>query len=176
MPREYIITMTAENRVGILSAVTKAMADLGADLRETSQTVVRGYFTMIFSAEFPENIDRNIVVDHLQDACRPFGIDVNLKEPPPDSNDGSSPKAHKIRVIRLGGDNKPGVLRRLSGMISTRRVDIVGMHAVRTRGGDGFEMILKVALPIEIDTEQFLADINEAGRELSMTAELSGGG
>ena len=34
MSKEYIITMTAGNRTGILSAVTKAMAELGADLRE----------------------------------------------------------------------------------------------------------------------------------------------
>ena len=54
MAREYIITMTAENRVGIMSAVTKAMTELGGDLREASQTVVRGFFTMIFSAEFPD--------------------------------------------------------------------------------------------------------------------------
>ena len=60
--------MTAGNRTGILSAVTKAMAELGADLREASQTVVRGYFTMIFSAEFPDTMDEKVIRDHLQDA------------------------------------------------------------------------------------------------------------
>ena len=72
MAREFIITMTAANRVGILSAVTKAMADLGGDLREASQTVVRGFFTMIFSAEFPDQTSPHVITDHLQDVGRPF--------------------------------------------------------------------------------------------------------
>ena len=55
MPKEYIITMTAANRVGILAAVTNAMAELDADLKEARQTVVRRFFTMIFSAEFPKS-------------------------------------------------------------------------------------------------------------------------
>ena len=44
--KEWIIIMAAANRAGILAAVTKAMAELGGDLREASQTVVRGFFTM----------------------------------------------------------------------------------------------------------------------------------
>ena len=68
MDREYIITMTAVNRVGILAAVTKAMAELGGDLREASQTVVRGFFTMIFSSEFPADLAPDVIIDHLQDS------------------------------------------------------------------------------------------------------------
>ncbi len=66
MARELIITMAAANRAGILAAVTKAMSELGGDLREASQTVVRGYFTMIFSAEFPDQIDQTLIRDHLR--------------------------------------------------------------------------------------------------------------
>ena len=70
MAKELIITMAAANRAGILAAVTKAMSELGGDLREASQTVVRGFFTMIFSAEFPDTMDQSVVRDHLQDACQ----------------------------------------------------------------------------------------------------------
>lgn len=173
MPREYIITMTAENRVGILSAVTKAMAELGGDLREASQTVVRGFFTMIFSAEFPDHLDQTIVVDHLQDVCRPFGIDVNLKEPASDAQTESPERSLKVQVLRLGGDNRPGVLRQLSSLISTRRIDISGMHAVRTRGGKGFEMIMKIAVPSDLNTDQLLTELNQAGKSFNITADLS---
>lgn len=90
MAREYIITMTAANRVGILSAVTKALSELGADLREASQTVVRGFFTMIFSAEFPDEMDPVVITDHLQDVCRSFGIDVNLKDADAERDDSDA--------------------------------------------------------------------------------------
>ncbi|MCA9037508.1 MAG: ACT domain-containing protein [Planctomycetaceae bacterium] len=173
MPKEYIITMTAANRVGIMSAVTRAMSDLGADLREASQTVVRGYFTMIFSAEFPEKLDAGVIRDHLLDVCRPFGIDVNLKEPVPETGDETPRKTLRLYSLRLGGDNQPGVLRQLSTVISTKRIDIAGMHAVRVRRGSGFEMVMKIAVPPELDIDGLLAELNQIGQPFNMTADIS---
>jgi glycine cleavage system transcriptional repressor len=174
MSKEYIITMTAGNRTGILSAVTKAMAELGADLREASQTVVRGYFTMIFSAEFPDKIEETVIRDHLQDACRPFDIEISLRDPsihlPADNAATLETKPYRLR---LGGKNEPGALRKLSQVMSLHSVDITGMHAVRTGEGTGFEMVLRLAVPSTCQVDALLQDLNEAGRAFQMTAEIS---
>lgn len=173
MAREFIITMTAANRVGILSAVTKAMSELGGDLREASQTVVRGFFTMIFSADFPDSIEAGVVRDHLMDVCRPFGIEVGLKDPavdlPADPGGGGS----RVMAIRIGGTNRPGVLRKISSTISMHRVDIAGMHAVRTDVGDQFEMVLKIAVPPDCAVETLLSELQRTGAEFDCTAEVS---
>ncbi len=173
MSKEYIITMTAANRVGILSAVTKAMSDLGADLRQASQTVVRGYFTMIFSAEFPDSIEKQVIIDHLQDTCRPFGIDINLKDPSADKTEVPLMDQATLRLLRLGGQNKPGVLRQLSAIISMKRIDIVGMHAIRTKDGAGFEMIIKIAIPDGVSTDDLLKELNSMGQSFEITADIS---
>ena len=174
MSREYIITMTAGNRTGILSAVTKAMAELGADLREASQTVVRGYFTMIFSADFPDTMDESVIRDHLQDACRPFDIEISLRDPsahlPVYSAATAGTKPYRLR---LGGKNEPGALRKLSQVMSLHSVDITGMHAVRTGEGAGFEMVLRLAVPLKCGVDGLLYDLNEAGSAFEMTAEIS---
>lgn len=173
MTREFIITMTAANRVGILSAVTRAMSELGGDLREASQTVVRGFFTMIFSADFPDSIDGDVIRAHLMDVGRPFGIDVGVKDPAVDLAADPGGGGSRILAIRLGGWNKPGVLRRISSTISMNRVDIAGMHAVRTAIGDQFEMVLKIAVPPDCSVEQLLAQLQRDGEEFSATAELT---
>ena len=54
---DYIVTVTAADRVGIVHAVTGAISELGGNIKELSQTVLRGYFTIILSAEFPEARD-----------------------------------------------------------------------------------------------------------------------
>ncbi|MCA9036460.1 MAG: ACT domain-containing protein [Planctomycetaceae bacterium] len=172
MSRELIITMTAANRAGILSAVTKAMGELGADLREMSQTVVRGFFTMIFSAEFPENIDEGIIRDHLNDVCRPFDIEIGVKDPARDLSDSGNGTNSQIHALRIGGNNRPGVLRKLSSVLSIRRVDITGMHAVRTSDAAGFEMVMKVAVPTECGIEDLLKELQAAGEPFEATVEL----
>ncbi|MEZ6122094.1 MAG: ACT domain-containing protein [Planctomycetaceae bacterium] len=173
MAKEFIITMTAANRVGIMAAVTRAMSELGADLREASQTVVRGYFTMIFSAEFPEKLDADVIRDHLKDICRPFGIDVNLKAPAQDLQDTVPGKPVRIYSLRLGGDNQPGVLRQVSTLIAARQVDIAGMHAVRVRKGSGFEMVMKIAVPTDLAIDSLLVELNRIGEPFNMTADVT---
>ncbi len=174
MSREYIITMTAANRSGILSAVTKAMAELGADLRECSQTVVRGFFTMIFSAEFPETLDPGIIRDHLSDVCRPFGIEVGLKDPARElSSEHRSAHTAALHSLRIRGQNRPGALRRLSSVMGMHQVDIRGMHAVRTSDKEGFEMVMKVAVPSDFSITQLTAELQKAGSDFSTAVELT---
>jgi len=173
MGRELIITMAGANRAGILAAVTKAMSELGGDLREASQTVVRGFFTMIFSVEFPETMEMGIVRDHLQDACRPFGIDLGIRDPAvhPPILSVTTTMTRPYR-LRIGGKNQPGALRRLSQVMSMKSIDITGMHAVRTAEGDTFEMVLRLAVPVDCPIEVFLGELDLAGQEFQVTAEL----
>ena len=81
MSKRYIISLMAANRVGILSAVTQALDDLGANLLEVSQTVMQKYFTIILAADFPDERDPKVIVDHIRDACSQYGVQVNLKIP-----------------------------------------------------------------------------------------------
>ena len=173
MARELIITMAAANRAGILAAVTKAMSELGGDLREASQTVVRGFFTMIFSAEFPDSMDQSLIRDHMQDACRPFGIELGIREP------AAALSAHNATTVstrpfrlRIGGHNQPGALLRLSQLMSMKGIDITGLHALRTEEGHAFEMVLKLAVPKDYTNENLLLDIENAGKEFEITADL----
>ena len=172
MAKELIITMAAANRAGILAAVTKAMSELGGDLREASQTVVRGFFTMIFSAEFPDTMDPS-VVRHLQDACRPFGIDLAIRDASVQltAHNAAHAGTRSFR-LRIGGRNQPGALRRLSQMMSMKGIDITGMHAVRTEEGQAFEMVLKLAVPQDSTVENLLKELESAGQEFEITADL----
>lgn len=171
MAREFIITMTAANRMGILSAVTKAMSDLGADLFEASQTVVRGYFTMIFSARFPDTLSQEIIAEHLLDVGRPFDIDVTIKAGPEETT-ADVPQTHSMHAIRVGGTNRPGLLRTLSTTMAKQEVDIVGMRAVQTDEG-GFEMHMKVLAPADDGIERLLDALNGQGQEQGFSANLA---
>ena len=172
MAKEYIITMTAANRVGILSAVTRALTELGADLREASQTVVRGFFTMIFSAEFSDEMDPVVITGHLQDVCRSFDIDITLKDALAE-RDLVATQGERLYRLRLGGENQKGVLRKLSATIAMNRVDIAGMHAVRTKNGEGFEMFMKIAAPQNFDMNALVNELNSTGKSFNITAEIS---
>ena len=173
MAKELILTMTAANRVGILSAVTRALTDLGCDLRELSQTVVRGYFTMIFLAEFPDELGEDIIQAHINDTCRTFEIDVAIRDPKRDTQSESAEGTSSLHMLRMGGENQPGVLRQLSTVLCVHQADIIGMRAVRLPGGHGFEMVMKISFSGESDIRTLVDDLNRAGELFSMTVDVT---
>jgi len=174
MANEFVLTMTAANRAGILSAVTRAMAELGGDLRELSQTVVRGYFTMIFSAEFPEELTEEVIRAPVADTCRPYGIEVGIKNPLQDGLSEKTTVLAAVHTLRIGGDNYPGVLGELSTVISMHQADIVGMRAVRTQDGGGFEMMMKVAVPQNCEITALVSALADATTNDSVSIEITG--
>jgi len=176
MANEFVLTMTAANRSGILSAVTRAMAELGGDLRELSQTVVRGYFTMIFSAEFPDDLTEEIVRAHVEDTCRPYGIEVGVKNPVQDGLPAKTDALPAVHTLRIGGSNHPGVLQELSTVISMHQADIVGMRAVRVEDSDGFEMVMKVAVPREFEIGSLVAELSNATQNHDISIDATGSG
>ena len=59
--------VTAADRVGIVYSVTGALLDLGGNVLELSQTVMRGYFTLILEASFPTPRSTQQLADAIQD-------------------------------------------------------------------------------------------------------------
>lgn len=170
MSREYIITMTAENRVGILAAVTNAMNELGADLVECSQTVVSGYFTMIFSARFPDNREQQVIRDHLGDVCRPFDIEVTMS--PVNHDRADAPEGDAVtKRLRLAGLNTPGILRRIAVKMSLNQIDIIGMHAWR-QDEQRFEMVMKIAIPGRFSPDDLIKELKAIEPAWELEAEL----
>ncbi|MCL4111990.1 UNVERIFIED_CONTAM: hypothetical protein GTU68_062421 [Idotea baltica] len=162
--------MTAANRVGILAAVTNAMAELGGNLIETRQTVVRGFFTMIFAAEFPEHREPNVILDHLRDVCRPFGIEVGLKDPQEEVL-GEQQTANTNRVIvRLEGRNAAGLLHQIGKTISVAGGDIVNLRAAISEDRETFTASLH--LDVSDETTYLMERLTELGDQCHFTPSI----
>ena len=54
----YIVTVTAADRVGIVYSVAGTIRDEGGNILELSQTVMRGFFTLILEVEFASRKDQ----------------------------------------------------------------------------------------------------------------------
>lgn len=173
MTKEYIITMTAANRVGILAAVTNAMSELGGDLLETRQTIVRGFFTMIFAAEFPPHREPGVILDHLKAVCRPYGIEVQLKDPSEEILPDPLPNPARM-VIRLEGSNGAGLLHQIGKTVSVAGGDIVNLRAICSDDRKTFAMSMHVDICEQTD---ILVDrLKQLGRQagFSVTTEPVG--
>ena len=162
----YIVTVTAADRVGIVHAVTGAIAAEGGNVLELSQTVMRGYFTIILEAAF----DGPTSVPALERAVAarggPFGLTVAVIQT---EGRAVAPVADGDRfILTVLGTDHPGNIRGISGRLAALGVNIVDLHA-RAVGGR-FSMVMEAFLPPELSPTAVRADLEAFGRDLGLEA------
>lgn len=171
MAKQYVITLTAANRVGILAAVTTALAELGGDLQEISVTAIHKFFTIILSAEFPEHRQPQVIVDHIRDIGRPFGIEVCLKDPARELLQTDRRPGASVHILTVTGRNQPGVMRLVSSRLAQDGVDISDLYAWRNDNGS-VEMVLELLVPAGVDVSVLERDLEKRGRSAGLSARL----
>lgn len=171
MAKQYVMTLTAANRVGILAAVSNAIAELGGDVQEVSVTVLQKFFSIILSADFPDHRESQVIVDHIRDIGRPYGMEVCLKDTDAELPQNGTNDATESYYLRITGRNQPGTMRLVAARLAQDGVDIADLYAVRNNS-DEFEMVLEIAVPIGFTTNALVDAINEIGDRGDVSAIL----
>ena len=162
----YIVTVTSADRVGIVHVVTGALRDQGGNIIELSQTVMRGYFTIILAVEFaePQNVEKLRTMIAYQG--RQFELTVAVIEARP--GDVIEPVKGERFILTVLGDDHPGNIHGIAGSLAARGVNIVDLHA-RT-DGDRFSMVMEAFLPTDLSPVELKADLERFGKSLGLEA------
>ena len=133
----------AEDRTGIIHAVSQALLDMGGDLADIRQQVLQGYFSMILYSGFPAGVSAEEIRHRLQaiDARSPFEVAVKPMVSP-----GTTPplEEKEIYVLTARGDDRPGFVCAVSGLCARHGVNILDLSTTRQKGT--YTMILLLDL------------------------------
>lgn len=162
----------AANRTGILAAVATALGELGGDIHEVSQTVMQNFFTIILAADFPDHRDPKVIVSHIEGVCKPFGVEVILKDPACETLQVSPDEGVEKYFLTLTGHDTPGIVAQISGRLARERIDITDLYGLRKAGGQSFVMILELAIPVGVDALALRADLEQLGSAIGLSATL----
>ncbi len=161
MSQRCVLMFHAQNRPGIIAAIATAMAELGGDMFEASQTVVNEYLSMIIAADFPEHRQPEVIKQHLTDVGRPFGLSVSFA---PKVEENASPTKDMMRMfVHLSGKDSPGLLRGLCGVLAGQGIDILDLRARKHDDLTTFQATLELNVPVLINVYQLQQDLDEWG-------------
>ena len=172
MGRDYVLTITAANRIGILAAVSNAIAELSGDIREIRVSVMGRFFTIILSVEFPEHREPGVIVDHLKDIGRPYGLEIVLKEIEQAEFPPQPREETETYYLTLSGSNQKGLMRRISARLAQDGIDILDLFAVRDRDAGVFKMLLELAVPVATDRNSLRSSWETLHDSGEITAEF----
>jgi len=163
----YIISVTAADRVGIVYSVTGALLDLGGNLLELSQTVMRGYFTIILEADFPAPRTREQIVEAIHERGKRFNLQVQvteIKEPRIEPQASSGERF----ILTVLGDDSPGIVHNIAGSLAAHGANIVDLHA--RVDGPRFSLVMEALIPHDLTPAAIRSELERYGRAHKLEA------
>ena len=170
MPMHVVISVMSRDRVGIIAAVTKAVFEFNGNIDAISQTVMRGYFTIILTVELPDGLTLGEIRRKVADQAAEGELAVSIQER--DVNAGDSPVVAEGEQFALTiiGKDRPGIISRISSYLASRGINIVDLYAYAQ--DDEFVLIGQVMVPGEQDIQQIQIDLEEQWKDSAMNVNL----
>jgi len=161
--KDYIVTVMAQDRVGIVQDVSSALSALDGNITHLSQTVLRGYFTLIISVQMPEQRTAAEVRQEVENRASAGEFEVNVRpflETPP-----STGNFDRFTLSMQGRDQK-GIIARTTTYLAERQINVDDFYAYVHEGV--LLMLAQVSVPLDVDVENVQAGLEEVGKEFGL--------
>lgn len=170
MPQHLVLSVMSKDRVGIIAAVTRAVYELKGNIDAISQTVMRGYFTLILTVAFPDESSPDEIRRKIEGEGHKGELAVSVQ--PRDLKAAQKPvvRGGEQFVLTIMGRDHPGIISRISSYLASRGINIVDLYAYTE--GENFVMIGQVMLPSKHDVAQIQIDLGGLWRDTDMTVSL----
>jgi len=126
---DYVITVMARDRVGIVAGVTGAIGRLSGSVDAMSQTVMRGYFTIIITATFPAGTDPQAVREAVAAGGEPGELEVSIKEWEREAATAPVVEDSEVFVLSIMGKDRPGIVAKIASFLSSRNINIIDLYS-----------------------------------------------
>ena len=147
----YVISVFSRDRVGIVAEVSGAIAALGGDIADLRQSVLRGYFTMILLAAFPDGVSAAAIEERIAGASAagqaPFNVIVLESDAVATPPSAVAPPTY---LLTARGPDRVGFVAGVSAFCARHGLNILDLATTVTDGR--YVMMLMV-------------DVSRCGRE-----------
>ena len=168
--KSYIISVMSEDRVGIVADVSGAIRKLNGNLKDLSQTVMRGYFTMIVLAYFPEEMDGDALRKALHAIRKLSRFEIGVL-PYHELPNVAPPSQEDTYVLTASGPDQPGLVFALSSFLCEKGINILDLSTKMDSKGHYIMMFL-VSLPEGTDVSKLKHSLQLAVESQHLAVEL----
>jgi glycine cleavage system transcriptional repressor len=156
MPKDYVISVMSLDRVGIVAGLTEAVLELGGNIDAISQTVLKGYFTIIVTAHFDAAVEAGALAEAVRARGARGELEVSVQErllpaPPPVVQRGQR------FILTVAGPDRKGVIHRISSYLASRNINVEDLYAYRD--GPRFVLLAQVQVPPDQEIERLQVDV-----------------
>jgi predicted amino acid-binding ACT domain protein len=165
--RRYVTSVLVPDRVGLLRDVTQAVLSLDGNIGHIRQTVVNGFFHLIFTSEHPEEVSAETLRSQLS-AALPSQAVVTVLDCP-ETHEPVIPIGSRF-VVSTSGKDKPGTIFAITSFLVEHGINIEDWVVEEDNGKVVY--IAQVVVPEEADFRKLQASFKAAMAKLNLVAVL----
>lgn len=166
---KLVLTLLGDDRPGLVSAVSRVVADNGGSWLESQLARLAGTFAGIALVDVPSDSVEALRADL---AGLSATVEVGVK-------DAAAPatSAGRRLVLHLVGHDQPGIVRQITEALATRGVSIEQLATATFEapmaGGLLFEADAVLTAPEGVAVEELQTDLESLARELMVDLDLT---
>jgi glycine cleavage system regulatory protein len=170
-----VMTVIGVDRPGLVQMVAARVADHGGNWLESRMCRLGGQFAGILRVEVPQ--ERR---DELVNALRTLEVDglrvIIHAEAGADKNRRDGTEKGALVTVELVGNDRPGILRSVSGVFATHGVNVEELASERVNapmdGGVLFQARATVFVPANVKLTAVRADLEKIAADLMVDLKL----
>ena len=165
---DYVLTVMAKDRIGIIRDVSRALANSKGNITNVSQTVMRGYFTLIISVQMPDETPQLAIRQAVERSGDVGEFEVNVR---PYAKAETSPETICEKyMLSVTGNDKSGVIAETADVLAEYDTNIDDLYAYVT--GDRFLMLAHVSVPLGADVESVQTRLEKMGSNMGFVVHF----
>ena len=168
MPLFAVLAVGAD-RPGIVAAVTGALAEAGANLDDTSMSILHGHFAIAMVVAAPDGLDVGAALAPVADR-----LDLTVDVRPIPEGTPPTPPGQRWALAVYGAD-RPGLVAAVTAAVADAGGNIVDLTTRVVGGPDRpvYAMQLELALPGGTDPDQLRTSLHAVAADLGVDCTLT---
>jgi glycine cleavage system transcriptional repressor len=165
------VTAIGADRPGIVARVTKVLVDHGANLADTSMSILRGHFAMLLVVAVPDGVRATDLEADLVAATADLDLTVVVRAIDGDVPESPAGDAYTVSVY---GADHPGIVHGVSNALAEAGVNIVDLttRVIGEAERPVYAMVLDVTLPPDVAPDDVRARLDKLAAELDVSCSL----
>lgn len=173
MKEQYVISIMSHDGIGIVQAVSHAINEMGGEIADLRQSVLRGYFTMILLAAFDSSTTAPAIRERLARVRVPGipPLEVSVIAAADDAAKEEANPLANAYVLTASGAQQAGLVAKVSALCAENGINILDLSTAVAQGR--YIMILIVDPgPLAGDIGQLHHKLERFGAEHELTLVL----
>ncbi len=170
-PKNYfLVFVLGTDEVGIVKDITRALYEMGANINDSSHTIIGNQFAMLLLISTTPAFTLEKINTGFDEIREKRKLTVHAHKVKNDDMRRKPSDPGQLCVIHLYGADKPGIVYQVTNLLATNNVNITDLSTRRfgSESNPIYIMYLEAEVPNEIDTKKLGDELSKLASNLGV--------